>query len=117
MATASILIVEDDGLLALTLEDMIADLGFATAFTAHSVDDALRWLEAGGAADAALLDVGLRGETVYPVAEALAARGVPFAFTTGYGEASDTRCRDRPVLAKPIRQADLQRARAALTGR
>lgn len=117
MANGSILIVEDDGLLALTLEDMIADLGFETAFTAHSVADALGWLEAGGGADAALLDVGLRGEMVFPVAEALAARGVPFAFSTGYGEASDARFRDRLVLAKPIRKADLERALAALCGR
>jgi CheY-like chemotaxis protein len=56
---------------------------------------------------AAILDVNLGGETVYPVADTLMARGVPFVFATGYGaESIDRRFACAPVLQKPIdRQA------------
>ena len=61
--------------------------------------------------DAALLDVNLGGQSVFPVADALRARGVPSIFSTGYGEAG-LRDVDRgaPVLQKPFRAGDLARA-------
>jgi CheY-like chemotaxis protein len=98
-----VLIVEDEGLVAMMLEDFLEDLGCQLAASLASVGDALAWIEAGGEADAALLDVNLNGEPVFPVAERLAARGVPFAFTTGYGELSDPRFADAVMLGKPIR--------------
>jgi two-component SAPR family response regulator len=56
-----------------------------------------------GEVDAAVLDVNLGGELVYPVAETLARRGVPFIFVTGYGaESIDARFARVPVLQKPI---------------
>jgi CheY-like chemotaxis protein len=97
-----ILLVEDEGLVALMLEDMIIDLGFDVAYSAASVAQALSWIDAGGEVDAALLDVNLGGEAVFPVADALKARGVPFAFSTGYGEGHDPRFRESPLLGKPI---------------
>ncbi len=103
-----VMVVEDEGLIALMLEDMLEDLGCEVALSAAAVGQALAWLAAGGEADAALLDVNLGGEAVFPVAEALAARGVPFAFTTGYGETHDARFRDAPLLSKPIKQERLE---------
>ncbi len=102
-----VLVVEDEGLIALLMEDMLGELGCETE-VATSVSEALSWLDGGGSPDAALLDVNLAGETVLPVAEALAARGAPFAFATGYGEAPDPRFRDAPLLTKPIRLARLE---------
>jgi CheY-like chemotaxis protein len=103
----AVLLVEDEGLVALLLEDMLDELGFRVAHSAASVAQALAWLEQGGAPDAALLDVNLAGEKVFPVAEALRARGVPFAFSTGYGEAHDARFGAAPLLGKPINGARL----------
>ena len=62
------------------------------------------------APDAALLDVNLGGRPIFPVADALKARGVPFAFASGYGEAGLTEDhRGSTVLQKPFREADLRR--------
>ena len=108
-----ILLVEDEGLVALMLEDMLEDMGYDVAYSAASVSQAVAWIEAGGEADAALLDVNLGGEPVFPVAEALRARGVPFAFTTGYGETRDPRFKEAILLGKPIR---LERLVATLEG-
>jgi CheY-like chemotaxis protein len=111
-----ILLVEDEGLVALMLEDMLEDMGYDVAFSAASVTQALAWIEGGGEADAALLDVNLGGEAVYPVADLLKARGVPFAFSTGYGEAHDPRFRETPLLGKPILVERLQEVLRRLEG-
>jgi CheY-like chemotaxis protein len=113
MKPLRVLVVEDEGLVAMMLEDVLEDLGCPLAASLSSVGEALAWIEAGGEADAALLDVNLGGEQVFPVAEALAARGVPFAFTTGYGESHDPRFKGAVLLGKPIR---LQRLVEALQG-
>ena len=113
MKSLRILLVEDEGLIAMMLEDLLEDLGCELAGSAASVGAALAWIEAGGEADAALLDVNLGGEPVFPVAAALRARGVPFAFTTGYGEAHDPRFKDDVLLGKPVR---LERLVATLRG-
>jgi CheY-like chemotaxis protein len=113
MKSLRILLVEDEGLIAMMLEDLLEDLGCELAGSLSSVGAALAWINAGGQADAALLDVNLGGEPVFPVAAALRARGVPFAFTTGYGEASGPRFEGAVLLGKPIR---LERLVAALKG-
>src|SRR5262249_19669616 len=60
---------------------------------------------------AAILDVNIGGELIYPVADMLAARGVPFIFVTGYGaESIDRRFATVPVLQKPIERQVLQSA-------
>jgi len=111
-----ILLVEDEGLVALMLEDMLEDMGYDVAYSAASVSQAVAWIEAGGEADAALLDVNLGGESVFPVADLLKARGVPFAFSTGYGEAHDPRFRETPLLGKPILVERLQEVLRRLEG-
>lgn len=108
MKSLRVLLVEDEGLVALMLEDLLQDLGCEVAASLASVRAALAWIEAGGLADMALLDVNLSGEPVFPVADALSARGVPFAFATGYGEGHDPRFKDAPLLGKPIRQERLE---------
>ena len=103
MKRLRILVVEDEGLVAMLIEDMLEDLGCEVACSASNVAQALRWIEDGGEADAALLDVNLGGEAVWPVADALAARGVRFAFTTGYGQLNEPRFQGAPLLGKPIK--------------
>ena len=95
-------VVEDETMVAILLEDMLVDLGCEVLWTAHRVTKALD-LVAGSAPDAAILDVNIAGDMVYPVAEALAARGIPFVFTTGYGARGVAdHWRDRPIVQKPF---------------
>lgn len=107
---ARILLVEDEALVAMMLEDMLHDLGCVVVGPAARVDEAMQLLQ-GEAIDAAVLDVNLNNETVIPVAEALAARGVPFVFGTGYARTDILGSfADRPVLHKPYRSGELASA-------
>ena len=102
-----ILVVEDEPFIALTLEDMLDELGFALAGTVSQVSEALD-LIAREPIDCALLDVNLGSEKIDPVADLLAARNCPFIFTTGYGRSGIPQGHaDRPVLQKPFRMDDL----------
>jgi CheY-like chemotaxis protein len=104
-----VLIVEDDVMIRMLIEDMLNDLGFAVAAEASKVPEALAALNS-TAIDVAILDVNLSGETTGPVAEALAARGTPFVFATGYGEHGlPEQFRDRPLLKKPFQIEGLKR--------
>jgi CheY-like chemotaxis protein len=105
-----ILIVEDEPLVALVLADALEDAGATIVGTAASVDEALRCI-ATEPIDAAILDCNLRGRAVDDVAIALAGRGVPFLFVSGYGREGLPPGFDRaPVLGKPFTQALLLRA-------
>ena len=110
MSAPRILVVEDEGLQAMTIEDMLEDLGCEVAASLGTVAEAMAWLEAGEALDGALLDVSLDGHLVYPVAEILAARRVPFAFTSGYGQLGERRFEFALALVKPVSRAALLRA-------
>lgn len=102
-----VLVVEDEMLVLLNVEDMLADLGCESVSAAATVAQALALIDT-QAFDAAMVDVNLDGRKSYVVADALAARGVPFVFSTGYsGQSLDDGYRDRPVLGKPYRVADL----------
>ena len=104
-----VLIVEDDVMIRMLIEDMLGDLGFAVAAEASKVHEALAAVNS-TAFDVAILDVNLSGETTGPVAEALAARGTPFVFATGYGEHGlPDQFRDRPLLKKPFQIESLKR--------
>jgi CheY-like chemotaxis protein len=108
---ARILVVEDEVMISMMIEDMLDDLGYAIAGLAARVADAMRLAEQDGIS-AALLDVNLAGERVYPVADKLLARGIPIVFLTGYGASGiDTKYARYPVLAKPF---DRERLRAVL---
>ena len=102
-----ILIIEDEMLVAMNIEDMLADLGHEVAGLAGRLDAALA-LALEAEFDLAMLDVNLAGETSFPVAAALIERGIPFLFATGYGiKGISEEYRDRPVLQKPFRARDL----------
>ena len=102
-----VLVVEDEALISMLLEDFLADMGCEVVATAARLDDAMakaRTL----ALDAALLDVNLAGQVSYPVAGVLQSRGIPFAFSTGYGTAGlPDGLEGAPVLAKPFQQEQL----------
>ena len=103
MAIQSILIVEDEPLIAMMLEDFIEILGKSLVASVDSVAAAMSVIERGGI-DAAILDINLRGgETSAPIADALAAAGIPFVFASG-GSADSVpgSFADRPSLAKPF---------------
>ena len=98
-----ILLVEDEAMVAMIIEDTLNDLGCEIVGPMPSIAKALAAVKSEDHIDGAFLDVNLRGELVYPVAEALAARSIPFAFVTGYGEKGiDARYRGAPVLTKPF---------------
>jgi CheY-like chemotaxis protein len=102
-----ILVVEDDMLIRLTLEGMLAELGCESVSAAGTVDQALGLIVV-HEFDAATLDLNLEGVNSYPVADALAERGVPFVFATGYGaQFLRDGYRQRAILKKPFGYDDL----------
>lgn len=110
----SILIVEDESLIAMMLEDFLDSLGHAVAGTEDSVSGALAQAEAGGF-DAAILDVHLQGEACWVVADALADRGIPFLIATGgHTEPPPARHAAVPMLAKPFTLAGVEQALQAI---
>ena len=80
-----VLVVEDEMLVLMAIEDMLADLGCTSIAVAGNIDRAME-LVSTKTFDLATLDVNLNGQRSYPVAKALSEAGVPFAFSTGYGE-------------------------------
>jgi DNA-binding NtrC family response regulator len=108
-----VLVVEDEALVALQLEDMLTDLGCAVIGPAARVHQALDLLD-GCRLDTAVLDLNVAGELVYPVADALARRGVPFIIATGYGAgAVAVPYRRRPILQKPFLLSQLRQVMLA----
>lgn len=102
-----VLLVEDEFLVALLVEDALTEAGCVVLGPFSRVRQALDALH-GLEVDAAVLDVNVAGEMVFPVAEALEARGVPFLFVTGYGQS--VLPWDRPhweACAKPFEVDDL----------
>lgn len=101
-ARLSILIVEDEPLIAMMLEDFLVSLGHSILATVESVGDALARVDAGGF-DVAILDVNLKdGDNAWPVADRLSEQGVPFVLATGgHIEPPPARHAEVPILAKP----------------
>ena len=114
----SLLLVEDQLLIALDVEFMLDERGLADITTSGSVDDALGKLSA-FSPDVAVLDVNLGEETSIPVAEELARRNIPFVFATGYGERGmvPSAFSDVPILRKPYDAESLAEAIASMMGR
>lgn len=111
-----VLLVEDEAMVAMAIEDMLLALGFDVVGPAPRVQAALDLMDRNDIA-LAVLDVNLGGETVFPVADRLAAEAVPFVFSTGYGRVGlEPRYQDRPVLQKPYTEQDLSRALTAARG-
>lgn len=107
LAGHRLLVVEDEMMVLINIEGLLADLGCTSIAVAATVRQALALIRA-QVFDAAMLDVNLDGEPSYPVADALAAQGVPFVFSTGYSDPGvGGSHNDRPVLRKPYRDAQL----------
>jgi CheY-like chemotaxis protein len=112
-----LLVVEDEMLVLLMIEDMLADLGCEAITAAATVVQALALIDT-QRFDVAMVDMNLNGTTTYSVADLLAARGVPFVFSTGYRDhAMEDGYRDRPVLKKPFMEQDLAEALTRLLPR
>lgn len=110
LAGLKVLVVEDEMLVSMLVEDMLADLGCTVVGPAAELEEAMSLAQSADI-DLALLDVNLGGRPIFPVADALKARGVPFAFASGYGEAGLSEDhRGAAVLQKPFREADLAKA-------
>ena len=117
LSGCAILIVEDESLVAMLLETILEDMGCTPVGPASSVEEGLALILADGPLDAALLDVNVAGEKVFPVAEILRDRGVPFVFSTGYGEAGlPDHWRGRPTLQKPFSERAVEQALMAAMG-
>lgn len=104
-----ILIVEDAVLLALELEAGLTEAGAKVVGAAADIAEAMRLSEC--EFDVAVLDANLNGTSVTPVAKALAARGKPFIFATGYGDTAPApEGFDAPVVRKPYNIAQIAAA-------
>jgi CheY-like chemotaxis protein len=102
-----VLLVEDEAIIAILMEDLLDELGCEVVATAAELDGAIAVART-GEFDLAFLDVNLRGVPVYPVAEVLRARAIPFAFVTGYGSTGVDATRvEAPILQKPFQSRDL----------
>ncbi|HWI87394.1 MAG TPA: response regulator [Sphingomonas sp.] len=113
IAPLSVLVIEDEPLIAMMIEDFIAILGHTLAGTSDSVADALTRVTEGGF-DVAILDVNLRDGACWPVADALKATSIPFLIASGGQlEPPPSAHADAPQLAKPF---TLDGVQAALEG-
>lgn len=109
-----VLVVEDEVAIAMLIEDMLLDLGAEVIGPAGRIAQAKTMAES-EAFDVAIVDVNVAGEPIYPVVEILQKRGLPFAFSTGYGAGGiEAPWRGRPVLQKPFSQSDLEKVLAAI---
>lgn len=108
LSGCNILIVEDEFFIALELEDAFVGAGASVIGPVATVAEALALLDRAPALDAAVLDINLQGEMIFPVADRLLARDIPFVFATGYELTSIptaydkvTRC-EKPVNAEAV---------------
>lgn len=112
-----ILVVEDDAFLAMSVDDMLQEAGAEVVGPAATIDSA-KQLIAKGPLSAAILDIRLNEEEVWPIARLLANSDVPFVFYTGHfdSNALPVEWAERPVLTKPARPKQILGALADLVG-
>ena len=108
MLVGSVLVLEDDPLIAMNVEAVARDIGVEQVHVANSPEAALQ-LASSEPLAGAILDVMMAGDETYAVADVLAARGIPFIFSTGLTRADIVeRHRQRPVLSKPYLDQQLE---------
>jgi len=111
------LVVEDEGSVALLIEGMLEDLGCEIVASLATLGKALTAART-ETLDFAVLDVNLDGEPVFPVAEILRARQLPFIFSTGYGRMGVPETfKDCEVLNKPYTMEDLKTTLSSMLSR
>jgi CheY-like chemotaxis protein len=104
-----VLLVEDEILVAMMMRDILMELGFSVVGPFSRLSQAMV-AAVHDNIDAGIIDINLGGEFVYPVADVLIARRIPFVFVTGYGvESIDVRFGSVPVIKKPVQREALER--------
>jgi len=104
-----ILLVEDEILVAMMMRDILTELGFSVVGPFSRLSESMV-AAVHEEIDAGVIDVNLGGEFVYPVADVLVARNIPFVFVTGYGvESIDGRFGYVPIIKKPVQRQLLQK--------
>ncbi len=105
-----VLVVEDEALISMLIEDMLADIGCKCVDVAASVEGAMEALTK-AEPDFAMLDINLNGKRSFPVADFLRSREIPFVFLSGYGSRGlGESYADAKVLQKPFQLGDLETA-------
>ncbi|AZG86847.1 response regulator [Pseudomonas syringae pv. pisi str. PP1] len=105
-----VLLVEDETMLAMLMEMLLEDLGFATAYHASTLNEGIEYAR-NGEYDLAILDINIIGGNSFPIAAAIADRGIPFMFCSGYGRLGipetwlDRRCVAKPFSAEQLSEA------------
>ena len=111
----TVLVADDEYFLATEITRRLGKAGAAVVGPFPTVGDALAAVEGERSFDVALLDINLRGELVYPLADLLGQRGVPFVFMTGYDRAAlPATYKDVPICDKPVDIGDFARKLAAV---
>ena len=116
-----VLLVEDETLVAMMIQECLVEFGYQVVGPICTASEAAAKVK-DGHFEAAVLDINLGDGTVYPIADILTARGVPFVFVTGYdADSVETQFRKTPILQKPIEREMLKRAfvvaaKASVTG-
>lgn len=107
--TLRVMIVEDEPLIGAAMQMFVEDIGGEVSGPHMTLAAGLAAARQPEPIDIALLDCNLGRDTSWPIAEALAERGVPFIFTSGKGAGEiDPRFADRPVFAKPVDESRLK---------
>jgi two-component SAPR family response regulator len=111
LAGLRVLVLEDEALLAMLLEDVLAEFGCAVLGPFGHCREAIAFLDANPqGCDIGILDVNVSGQRSDAVATEFDRLGLPFVFSTGYDDSAlDERWRGKPALTKPFRTADLER--------
>jgi DNA-binding NtrC family response regulator len=108
LAGTRVLVVEDTVIVAVELVRLLELLGCEVEGPFHSIREAETWIRTSRPVDIAILDVNLSGDPIYPVADEMIKRGVPFAFITGYmRDYLHPRYTSYPVLEKPFSRKEL----------
>ena len=104
-----VLIVEDEGLIAMLLEELMERMGYEVAAVSSTLEEALELARA-IVIDFAMLDINLNGKESFPIAAVLRGRGIPFVFATGYGDAAlASDFADALVVEKPFSRDALRK--------
>jgi CheY-like chemotaxis protein len=107
-----VFVVEDEALVSMLIQDLLIDSGCDIAGSASGFDEALRKVDSIDF-DVAILDINLNGKESFAIADAIATKGIPYLFSTGYGRAGlPDSYRDSIVLQKPFRQKEMLQALA-----
>lgn len=110
----SVLVLEDEAIVAMDLAAELGDAGWHVLGPAGSIPEAIRLIEA-ELPDAAVLDVNLSGTQSFDLATTLRDRGCSVLFLTGYAKGTiPAHLSDAPVVAKPVDPAALTRQLAAI---